>query len=398
MTILSMKERQRPPLKVRDNGTLHGKRTFEFVSDDDNTTLTDILAFAGFPSRGDAHPHHSAALLRTFEPEFIQDDMQNVHILTCRYDSATQFDPDETTPDALIKAGFIAQDRPVPAIFDAYGRPNVNTAGDLIPGLVTLANEFVIPVTAPFATIPTYLLTLNNTLNNSHITFRGITFEAGTLMLKDVEIPDEPDTDPEDATGFWMVTYKIVHNPDGFYELHANRGKHELVYQVRVDTDSDWETTTPADYDLETDATLKQVVKHRIRTDDDQSAGEDVWLDSRGQAQLNPQFSTVQLGLGTMTLRSFNLSLKASPSPEVFPTDDSIIGATVAIVGAGTHGRILLTVIESVTDSKTAVLADLCGTAVTDAVVYLPGVIALRIVNQPLADWSSLPLPNNDPS
>lgn len=393
MSVSSLKERERPPLKQRQNGSWHGKRTFEFTSTDDNSTTAMLLAFAGSPARGDAHPDKSSCLLRTFEPAYIQEGFQNVHVLTCRYDSESQFDPDEGTTSALIKAGFRAQDRPVPAIFDGFGRPNVNTAGDLIPGLVRLANEFVILVTAPIATVPTYLLTLNNTLNDAVVTIRGIAFQPGTLMLKDVEVPDEPEFDPETRVGFWAVTFNIIHNPDGFYELHANRGKHELIYSVRTDSDSEWEATTPDDYDNAPDDANRKIGKHRIRTDDDQAAGEDFWLDTRGQAVQNPQFLTTSLGNGSMSLRSFTLTLTSG----TFPTDGSVDGATVAIVGAGSHGRTLLTVIESVTDASTATIADLCAQAVTSVAVYLPGVIALRIVNQYPADWSSVPLPNNDP-
>lgn len=393
MSVTGFKEQERRPLKQRQNGSWHGVRTFEFTASDDTATTDQLLAYAGAPTRGDAHPDKASCLLRTFEPAYLAEGFQNVHVLKCRYDSETQFDPDDSTVNALVKAGFRSQDRQVPAVFDAFGMPNVNTAGDLIPGLVRLANEFVIPVTASLAAIPTYLLTLNNTLNDAAFTIRGIDFQPGTLMLKDVDISDTPDIDTETGTGFWTVTFNIVHNPDGFYELHPNRGKHELVYSVRDDADSAWEVTTPADYDAAPDDANRKIEKHRIRTSDDQAAGQDMWLDSRGQAMHNPSFVSTSIGNGSMLLRDFTLTLTSG----TFPIDGSINGATVTIAGAGSHGRSLQTVIESVTDSTHAELADLCAQAVTSVAVYLPGVIAIRVINQPLADWASVPVPNNDP-
>lgn len=393
MSIIGFKERSRPPLGIREDGSKHGYRLFEFTATDDTATLAQMLAAASSPQRGDAHPDDSAATLRSFDkPYYIDEGIQTVILWKVHYDSRVQFDSDQGTIDALIRAGFRAVDREVPAIFDAFGRPNVNSAGDLIPGLKKLANDYVLYCTAPLATIPASLLGLNNTLNNSVLTIRGIDFQPGTLMLKNLDIPDTPDIDSDTGTGFWNVTYDIMHSPDGFYELHPNRGKHELVYQVK-DGDGIFQDTTPADYEAEATAGNKRIQKRRIQTEDDQAAAEDVWLDAFGQAILKPQFTTTAIGTGGMTLRDKTLTLATGS----FATDGSQDGATVAIVGAGQHGRILRTVITSVTDASNAEVEDLCCQAVSGADVYLPGVIAVRVINQPFADWATVPLPDNDP-
>lgn len=391
MAVVQMKECKRPPLKVRDDGTLHGTRSFEFLSDDDTTTISDLIAYAGFPARGDSHPDHPAALLRDFEPELV-DGFHNLHILTCNYDSKQQFDENDNSTSALIKAGFRAQDRQVPAVFDAFGRPNVNTARDIIPGLVRVVNEYVAPVTVKLSTVPLYVFTLNNTLNAAAITFRGINFPPGTLMLKNMNMADSPEQ-ATDGTWYWVVTYDLIHNPDGFYEIHPNKGKHELVYQVRSGGSADWEDSDPATYDSKSPISDRRIVKRRIRGDDDQAAADDVWLDARGRAVKVPTISTSILGTGTTTVDSKTLTLNTGS----FQTDGSQDGASIAIVGAGPHGRTLHTLIDTVGSSSSATLIDAARTAVSASDVYLPGVIGLRIQNQPLADWTAVATPNNDP-
>lgn len=392
MSIIHMIEMERPPLAIREDGSLHGKRTFEFLSSDHTTTIHDMLIFAGFPTRGDPHPDHAPALLRTFEPEAVAG-FHNLHILTCQYDTRLQFDDDESTQNALRKAGFRAQDRQVPAVFDAFGRPNVNTAGDLIPGLVMLANEYVAPVTVKLPAVPVYLFTLNNTLNDDTVTFRGIDFPAGTLMLKNIQMEDEPEFDPDTGVGHWVITFDVIHNPDGFYEIHPNKGKHELIYQTRLTANDDWEDVTPADYDTKTPTSDRQIVKRRIRGEDDQTIADDMWLDARGQAVRVPQITTTTIGNGSMTAGSATLTLSSG----AFNTDGSHVGASIAVIGAGPHGRAHHTLIESVSSTTVAILKDKATQTVSSKAVYLPGVIGRRIINQPLADWSVVPLPNNDP-
>lgn len=396
MSIATFIEQTRPPLKVREDGSQHGERVFEIRSSDDTTTMADILAHGSCPAKGSSHPDNSAALVRTLEADPV-DGFHDLHLLTCNYDTKSSDQDDEDDPDnALVKAGFRAQDVAKPAFVDAFGRPNVNTAGDLIPGLQRFANQWLMTVTMKLTTIPLYLFALNNTLNNANYVVRGITFPPGTLTLKNLNIPDEPETSP-DGTEYWPITFEIVHDPDGFYELHPNKGKHELVYQTRTGASAAWTDDTYSNYSSKSPTTDRRIIKRRILTDEDQAAGGDIWLDSLGRAVRNPPITTAALGqTGTMLSGDHTLTLSGA----FFDTsaDDEHQGASIAIVGAGPHGRTLVTRVSSVTSTTVAELDDAAATVVSGATVYLPGIIVLRIINQPLADWSSLPVANNDPA
>lgn len=394
MAISTFKECSRPPLGKREDGSLHGPRVFEVRSTDHTTTLTQILAHASCPAQTSQHPDEPAALLRTYDVEAVEG-FDDLHLLTCQYDSQNQPEEDDTPEEALIRAGFRAQDRQVPAFFDGFGRPNVNTAGDLIDGLVRVTNEYVIPVTAKLRTIPLYLFTLNNTINSGDLVFRGITFPAGTLLLKNMVAPDSPERDSNGGE-YWPLTFDIIHNPDGFYELHPNKGKHELVYQTRTSSSAEFQDDTYSNYDSKTPTTDRRIIKRRIETDEQQNIAGDIWLDRRGRAVKTVTLTTTAIApTGAMNAGGAVVTLSSSYLDT--STEDLHTGASIAVVGAGPHGRTLVTRIASVASATQATLDDSAATNVTTAQVYLPGIICRRVLNYRVADWSPVPLPNNDP-
>lgn len=407
MSIISFKERERTPLSQREDYSVHGNRSFEVVSDNNTTTLTTIKAHGSCPAVGAAHPDNSAATLRYYEVEQ-PEGHEEYQILKCIYDSKQTSDDDgvDDVSTALVKAGFRAQDREVPAIFDGFGSPIINTAGDLLPGLTRFANEFIAPVTMRVTTYPTWLFALNNTLNDTAKTMRGIVFPPGTLLLKNVSAPDEPEVDAQ-GVGYWSVTFDIIHNPDGFFELHPNQGFNELVYQINPETDPgppavyadppNWEDATYADYDA-ADSAQRRVIKRRIRNHDGQGSSEPQWLDQYGRAVKILSLTGSSVGLAAIAQNSTTLTANSA----VFdPTTH--VGAAISIGGAGPHGRTLVTRIASISGTgaqTTCTLEDAASTAVVlgdSEPIYLPGALCLRVVKQPVADWTSVVLPNNDP-
>ena len=394
MSIISFVECERVPLAVREDGSLHGERSFDIRSTDYLTTLTAIRAHITCPVKGSAHPDQVGCLLRSFDVERA-DGFHDLHQLTANYDTKSSEDSDEEDPTfALVKAGFRAQDKIVPSFFDAFARPNVNTAGDLIEGLTKFANEYVISVTVNRTYVPLWLFELNNTLNAGAVYFRGITFPAGTLLLKNITVPDAPEEGP-DGTKFWALTYELIHAPDGHYELHPNRGKHELIYQARTASDKAWQDVTYTFYDAHTPTSDRQIIKRRIKTDDEKPVAADIWLDGLGRAVTVPTIATTSPAqTATMAAYSHDITMSGG----VFTAgDEGSAGAAIAIQGAGPHGRWLQTRVDSVASTTSAALEDSAKVAVSGATVYFPGVTCIRVVNQPLADWSAVLLPDNDP-
>ena len=118
----------------------------------------------------------------------------------------------------------------------------------------------------------------------------------------------------------------------------------------------------------------------------------DIWLDAAGQSVKVPTLATTQLGTGGMTAGSTTLTLATGS----FSTT-SHVGALVRIAGAGPKGHFLDAQIAAVASSSSATLSIKASTTVTGKAVWLSGVIVNQFVLEDLADWTSVPLPNNQP-
>ena len=378
----------------RDDGSERAPVEYEVHIDPaavTSTTIGDIVTQAGVPQRNAPHPENPAARCRRRRMQR-KGDLHHVVIVTCDFDTKSETLEDDDDPLAhRTKGGIRGADKEKPAFFDAFGRPNVNTAGDLIPGLVRVENVLVFPCGRNFTTIPLWLFTLQNTLNDAALIIRGVSCPAGTCWLKNVESPDEPDTG-NDGSQYWPVTWEIHHDPDGYYELHPNRGDNELRYQTRESSGDPWLDVSYATYQAKLPTTDRRVVKEPITSEQQQQLAGEMWLNPQGEAVRILNVETASVGTGAMTAESATLTITGATI-----TAEQHTGAAISVAGAGPHGRRLVSIIEQVNASNQALLQDKAAETVSGADVYLPGALALKIVNQPLADWSSVPLPNNDP-
>ena len=152
----------------------------------------------------------------------------------------------------------------VPAFYDSRGYPLVNTAGDLYEGLTRKVRTRTVNVTYNATTIPTWLFALADTINDAAVTILGESYPAGTCLLKDVEVPDEPERDPAGSL-YYPVTYTIEINPMGWFILLPNKGANELIYQTRTGATAAWVDVTKATYDGKTPTSDRQIIKRPIQ-------------------------------------------------------------------------------------------------------------------------------------
>jgi hypothetical protein len=125
------------------------------------------------------------------------------------------------------------------------------------------------------------------------------------------------------------------------------------------------------------------------------NTGGEVWLNSIGQAVKVPTLSASQLGTGYISGNSTTLTLSTGSFDSA-----THVGALVRIFGAGPKGRPLEARIKSVTSSSVAELEGRAYSTVTSGspkAVWLSGAIVNQFFLEDSADWSSLPLPNNQP-
>ncbi len=364
---------------------------WEIVTDDEETSITDVLATSGLPEKGDSHDEKAAAILITDDLKQ-HDDVLTLWYYTARYSTKISTREDTAYNVQRIKGGIKSASKDVPAFYDSRGFPLVNGAGDLYPGLTKKRRLKVFNCTANFTEIPNWFFEFSDTINAAAIVIHGKTYPAGTCKLTDIDCPDEPSKD-KDGNLYWPVTYNIVHDPDGYFLLLPNKGSNEIVYQVRDDADSEWTDTTVSAYNSKTPTTDRQKTKRRIQTVEGQDVSEDIWLNADGQAQRVISLNTTIIGTANMTAGDATITL-------VSGSFDSTIhkGSLIKILGAGPLSRPLVTRIDSVTSSTVAELAIAAFTTVTANNVWLSGAIVNQFVMDDLATWTGVPLPNNHPT
>jgi hypothetical protein len=363
---------------------------WEIVCSSETETITNVLSASGLPSKGDPHEEKISAVL-------ISDDLrQHDEVLTLWYYTArysTRIETREYTAYNVqrVKGGMKSGSKDVPAFFDSRGYPLVNSAGDLYPGLTRKRRLRVFNCTANFTTIPNWFFEYAGTINDAAVTILGKVYPAGTCMLGDLDCPDEPTTDRLGDL-YWPVTFSVVHDPDGYFILLPNKGMNELVYQVRDGVDSEWSDTTVTAYTAKTPTTDRRIIKRRILTDEGQDVADDIWLNADGQATKVVSLNATAIGTANTTAGSKSITL-ATGAFDVAAHK----GAMIKILGAGPLNRPLVARIDAVASTTAATLAIAAFTTVAAKTCYVSGAIVNQFVMDDLADWSTLPLPNNHP-
>jgi len=362
---------------------------WEILSTSETDSITTILSASGLPAKGASHPEKTAAIVVERDCDH-HDEVLNVWYMNVRYSTKITTREDQPWNLQRVKGGMRSGSIEVPAFFDSRGYPLVNTAGDLYEGLSRKVRTRVVNVTANFNAVPQFLFELSDTVNAAAVTIHGVSYPAGSCLLTDVDMPDEP---TRDEAGLYLpVSYKVEINPMGWWILLPNKGMSEIVYQVRADSTKVWTDATKATYDSKTPTTDRQIIKRRIQTTEQQDIPGDIWLDANGQAQRIVTLSSTQLGTGGISAGSTTLTLASgSFSATNHP------GALVRIKGAGVKGSWLTTRIASVASSSTATLADKAFTTVSGAQVWVSGAIVNSFLLVDEGDWSAVPLPNNQP-
>lgn len=363
---------------------------WEVRTDSETETITNVLAATGVPAKGASHPERTSAIVVERSADH-DDGVLTLWYVEVRYSTAITTREDTAYNVQRVKGGMRSSSIQVPAFYDSRGYPLVNSAGDLYEGLTRKVRTRTVNVTYNATTFPDWLFELSDTINAAAVTIHGRTYAAGTCALRDVELPEEPERD-NGGTLYWPVTYTIEINPLGFFVLLPNKGPNELVYQVRTGAANPWTDTTKATYDA-TGSSNRRIIKRPIQTEEQMPAGGEIWLDSIGQAVKVPTLSTTQLGTGTITAYTKTLTLSTGSFDST-----KHVGALVRVFGAGPKGRPLEARIKSVTSSTVAELEGRAFTTVSTAkAVWLSGVIVNQFFLEDEADWTSVPLPNNQP-
>lgn len=364
---------------------------FEILLDDYTTSISTILAHGDVPARRAAHPENSNAHCIGRSIKAV-DGFDDLLILTAKYSTKWMTKQDDIDPlNLLVKGGMQSATTDVPATYDALGYPLVNSAGDLYPGITRKSRRRMVNVTANYDSIPDFLFELSDTINGTAVSIHGKTYPPWTCLLSNVQMPDEPTTS-KDGVEYLPITYDVEINPEGYFVIFPDKGLHELVYQYKgVAPNSEWIDITPADYTTGGGSGTYRIIKRRIVTEEQQDVGEDIWLNHHGQAVKVISLTVSPLSGGAMTAASTTLTVSGGLDAETHT------GCLVVVPGAGLRGKRLVSVIVSVGGATSCVLADAAKVTVSGKSVYIPGARFKAFQLEEIGDWSSVPLPNNQP-
>jgi hypothetical protein len=362
---------------------------YELLASSETETITSILSASGLPAKGSSHPEKSSAI--AVSQSLSQDDtVLTVWRLEVRYSTAIETREDDTYASQRTKGGMRSSRVEVPAFYDSRGYPLVNTAGDLYEGLGRPVRTRTVNVTHNATSIPNYIFSLSDTLNDAAVTILGTSYPALTCKLTDVNCPDEPVRDKAGSL-YYPVTYNVEINPYGWHILLPNKGPNQLIYQTRTSATADWEDDTKANYDSKTPTTDRRIIKRPIESEEQQNLGGEIWLDENGQATPVVSLTGTSIGTANMTAGSGAITMVSGTLPET-------VGALVRVEGAGLKGAVLASNILSVASGGgSGYLSQDAMETVTGATVHASGVIVNEFLLEDAADWSSLPLPNNQP-
>jgi len=362
---------------------------YELLASSETETITSILSASGLPAKGSSHPEKSSAIV--VSQSLSQDDtVLTVWRLEVRYSTAIETREDDAYASQRTKGGMRSSRVEVPAFYDSRGYPLVNTAGDLYEGLSKPVRTRTVNVTHNATSVPNYIFNLSDTINAAAVTILGTSYPALTCKMTDVNMPDEPVRDKAGDL-YYPITYDIEINPVGWSILLPNKGPNELVYQTRTSSTADWEDDTKANYDSKTPTTDRRIVKRPIESEEQQNLGGEIWLDENGEATPVVSLTGSSIGTANTTAGSTTLTMVTGTLPET-------PGLLVRVAGAGLNGRYLETRLASVAAGGGSATMDRKAlAAVSGGDVYASGVIVNEFLLEDAADWSSLPLPNNQP-
>jgi len=382
------KLRTRGQYQLAEDGSTSVVDVYEVTATSESEAIATVVAATSL-TQGDAHAEITGALLRELSAT-PDETLHNVWTVEARYSSRQETRENAAYASQRTKGGMRSSSVEVPAFFDAYGYPLVNTAGDAYEGLGRKVRTRTVNVTHNATSIPDYIFNLSDTINAAAVTILGTSYPAKTCKLTDVNCPDEPVSD-KDGDLYYPVTYNIEINPIGWHILLPNKGPNQLIYQTRTGASADWSDDTKANYDSKSPTSDRRIVKRPIESEEQQSLGGEIWLDENGQAVTVTTLTATSIGTANMTAGSGAITMVTGTLPEK-------VGSLIRVEGAGLKGRFLESNLLSIASGGgSGYLSRDALETVSGADVYVSGVIVNQFLLEDVADWSSLPLPNNQP-
>lgn len=182
---------------------------------------TPLAIYAYRPDLQYGQRHPDDASYTVTSNEAIRREQADVWDVTVTYQQLTAENP--LNEPAKVKAR--SQDDKRAALYDADGKPYLNTAGDFLEPVEEDEAIWVYSVTKNVASVPAWFDSYPNRVNDDAVRLMGRLREAGTLKLKGGSI-DEADYQGQT---YYVLSFELWWRLDGWEAKVVNRGYNQLV-------------------------------------------------------------------------------------------------------------------------------------------------------------------------
>ena len=180
----------------------------------------------GFPLQGQRHPDNPSLVFVNKTVDHFEGN-QGKFIIIANYTNFREDIDRKSSSDPLdlpTSYSFEQVDRNVTITIDAVTKkPITNSAGKPLLGITEnkpLTRFIIVRNERRFSTKETSLI--RNTVNSVPTKIDGETFDKGTLKLESITASKQFDQDDRE---YYVVTYKVLENPDSFVRKIADRGR-----------------------------------------------------------------------------------------------------------------------------------------------------------------------------
>lgn len=251
---------------TNQDGSTTIDRSFRIRFDEPVSDVRVIYSDSRFPKPFSPHPHWPGAFATS--PSARARFNGRVWEATVPYSTELpeqRFDPNPLARPAIVT--WNSQTESIPTVFDADGKPMVNTAGELLIGEERRRTLWEIQVQKNVVRVPRWVKGFQNCTNQDAVRLDGETFAPETLLLDRLTIGE---VQQENNVRFRGLSMTLLFDEFTWVTERANRGFHELVTRRVI---------LPGEFFGSDRLTLVP-----IRDADGKMIDEPAFLDRRGQA------------------------------------------------------------------------------------------------------------------
>jgi len=206
-------------------GTRSYTRAWRVISDAQADDAYTVGSAAGLPSIGTTHPSDAAAYC--FDLDVQNDEPWTGWTVTASYSDERTIDAADPTNDEVL-IDWSSEIYQEVVYFDTSGNAVLNSAGDYFVDPVPTrdATHLVARIRANVSSVPSYILSLQNTLNNGAVTIGGLAVATGLARVCRFQIGSRQ---LRNAVTFYPFSFEVHIHADGWVLQPLDCGFRKLV-------------------------------------------------------------------------------------------------------------------------------------------------------------------------